>query len=43
MKTNIIKLSPLHFLHSQVITENNNTAISEVRDTTFLGVQIDSH
>jgi len=38
MKTNIIKFSPLHFLQSQVITENNNTAISEVPNTTFLGV-----
>ena len=43
MKTNIIKLSPLHFLQSQVKIENNNTAISEVPDTTFIGVQIDNH
>jgi len=43
MKTNIIKLSPFPFLQSQMITENNNTDISEVPDTTFLGVQIDNH
>ena len=43
MKTNIIKFSPSHFLHSQLITEHNSTTISEVPETKFLGVQIDSH
>lgn len=43
MKTNIIKFSPLHFFQSQLITEHSNTTISEVPDTRFLGVQIDSH
>ena len=43
MKTNIIKPSPSHFLHSQLITEYNNTTISEVPETKFLGVQIDNH
>ena len=42
-KTNIIKFSPLHFLLSQLITEHNNTTISEVPDTKFLGVQIYSN
>ena len=42
MKTNIIKCSPLHFLQSQLITEHNNTTVSEVHDTEFLGVQIDN-
>jgi hypothetical protein len=43
MKTNIIKFSPSHFLQSLLITEHNNTTISEVPDTKFLGVQIDSY
>jgi hypothetical protein len=43
MKTNIIKFSPLHFLHLQLITEHNNTTISEVPDTEFVRVRIDSH
>jgi hypothetical protein len=43
MKTNITKFSPLHFFPSQSITEHNNTTISEVPDTKFLGVQIDDH
>ena len=43
MKINIIKFSPLHVLHSQLITEHNNTTISEVLETEFLGVQIDNH
>ena len=43
MKINIIKCSPLYFLLSQLITEHNNTTISEVPDTKFLGVQIDCH
>jgi len=43
MKTSIIKFSPLHFHLSQLITEHNNTTLSEVPDTKFLGVQIDSH
>ena len=42
MKTNIIKFSPSHFLHSQLITEHNNSTISEVPETKFLGVQIDN-
>jgi hypothetical protein len=43
MKTNIIKFSSLHFLHSQLITEHNGSTISEVPETKFLGVQIDHH
>ena len=43
MKTNIIKFSPSHFLHSQLITEHNNTAISEAPETKVLGVKIDNH
>ena len=43
MKTNIIKFSPSHFFQLQLITEHNNTTISEVPDTMFLGVQIDNH
>jgi hypothetical protein len=43
MKTNIIKSSPSHFFQSQLINEHNNTTISEVPDTKFLGVQIDNH
>ena len=43
MKTNIIKFSPSHFLHSQLITELNDTTVSEVPKTKFLGVQIDNH
>jgi len=43
MKTNIIKFSPSHFLQSQLITEHNNSTISEVPNTKFLGVQIDNH
>ena len=34
-KTNIIKFSPSHFLQSQLVTEHNNTTISEVPDTKF--------
>ena len=41
MKTNIIKLSPLHFFQFQEIAEHNNSTITEVPDTKFLGVQID--
>jgi len=43
MKTNIIKFSPSHLLHSQLITEHNSTTVSEVPETKFLGVQIDNH
>ena len=43
MKTNAIKFSPSHFLHSQLITEHNSTTISEMPETKFLGVQIDNH
>jgi hypothetical protein len=43
MKTNIIKFFPSHFAQSQLITEHNNTTISEVPNTKFLGVQIDNH
>ena len=43
MKTNIINFSPSHFLQLQLINEHNNTTISEVPDTKFLGVQIDNH
>jgi len=43
MKTNIIKFSPSHFPRSQLITEHNNTTISEVPDTKILGVQIGHH
>ena len=43
MKRNIIKFSPLHLLHSQLITERSNATISEVPETKFLGVQIDNH
>jgi len=43
MKTKVIKFSPSHFLHSQLITEHDTTAISEVPETKFLGVQIDNH
>jgi len=44
MKTNIIKFSPSHSLHSQLITEHDTTtAISEVPETKFLGVEIDNH
>jgi len=43
MKTNIIKFSPSHFLQSQLITEHNNTTISEVPDTKFLDVQMENH
>jgi len=42
MKTNIIKLSFLHFLYSQLITEHNNTTISEVPGAEFVGVHIDN-
>jgi len=38
MKTNIIKFSPSHFLHSQLITKHNSTTVSEVPETSFLGV-----
>jgi hypothetical protein len=43
MKTNIIKFSPSHFPQSQLITEHDNTTISEVVNTKFLGVHIDNH
>jgi hypothetical protein len=43
MKTNIIKFSPSHFPQPQLITNYNNTTISEVPNTKFLGVQIDNH
>jgi hypothetical protein len=43
MKTNIIKFSPSHFLHSHLINEHNSTTISELPETKFLGVQIDNH
>jgi len=43
MKTNIIKFSPSHFLQSQMITEHNNTTVSEAPDTKILGVQTDNH
>jgi len=43
METNIIKFSPSHFLHSQLINEHNSTTISELPETKFLGVQIDNH
>jgi len=43
MKTNIIKFSPSHLFQSQLITEHNNTTISGIPDTKFLGVQIDNH
>ena len=43
MKTDTIKFPPSHFLQSQLITEHNNTTISDVPDTKFLGVQIDNH
>jgi hypothetical protein len=43
MKTNIIKFSPSHFPQPQLINEHNNTTISAVRNTKFLGVQIDNH
>jgi hypothetical protein len=43
IKTNIIKFSPSHFPQLQIITEHNNTTISEVPNTKFLGVQIDNH
>ena len=42
-KTNIIKFSPSHFFQPQLIIEHNNTTISEVPSTKFLGVQIDNH
>ena len=43
MKTNIIKFSPLHLLQSQLISEHDNTTVSEVPDTKFLEVQIDNY
>jgi len=43
MKTNITQFSPSHFFQLQLINERNNTTISEVPDTKFLGVQIDKH
>jgi hypothetical protein len=43
IKTNIIKFSPSHFLHSQLITKHNSTTVSERPETKFVGVQIDSH
>jgi len=43
MKTNIIKFSPLRFLQLQLITEHNNTTISEVPHTKFLGVQMENY
>jgi hypothetical protein len=43
MKTNIIKFSPSHFPQSQLITEHNNTTISAVTNTKFLGVKVDNH
>jgi hypothetical protein len=43
MKTNIIKFSPSHFPQPQLITEHNNTTVSAVPNTKFLGVQIDDH
>jgi hypothetical protein len=43
MKTNITKFFPSHFPQSQLITEHNNTTISEVPNTHFLGVKIDNH
>ena len=43
MKTNIIKFSPSHFPQPQLIIDHNNTTISEVPNTKFLGVQIDNH
>jgi hypothetical protein len=43
MKTNIIKVSPSHFPQPQLIVEHNNTTISAVPNTKFLGVQIDNH
>ena len=42
-KTNIIKFSPSHFFQPQLIIDHNNTTISEVPSTKFLGVQIDNH
>ena len=43
MKTDIIKFSPSHFLHSQLITEHKSTTIRELLETKFLGVKIDNH
>jgi hypothetical protein len=43
MKTNIIRFSPSHFPQPQLIAKHNNTTISEVPTTKFLGVQIDNH
>jgi len=43
MKTNIIKFSPSHFPQPQLIIDHNNTTISEVPNTKFLGMQIDNH
>jgi len=43
MKTDVIKFPPSHFLHSQLITEYNSTAISEVPETKILRVQFDNH
>jgi len=43
MKTNVLKFYQSHFLHSQLITENDTTTISEVPETKFWGVQIDNH
>ena len=42
-KTNIIKFSPSNFFQPQLILDHNNTIISEVPSTKFLGVQIDNH
>ena len=43
MKMDIIKSCPSHFLQSQLITEHNNSTVSEIPDTKILGMQIDSH
>jgi hypothetical protein len=42
MKSNIIKCSPSHFLHSQLITKHNSTTVSKMPKTKFLGVQINN-